>query len=589
MRRILGISAFYHDSAAALLEDGRLTAAAQEERFTRQKHDAGFPIHAVGWILEDRGLTMGEIDAVVFYEKPFVKFERLLETFLAMAPQGFPLFHEAMPRWTREKLFQKGQIADELKSLPGGDRWNERLGFCDHHLSHAASTFYTSPFENAAILTVDGVGEWATTTVAHGRGRTIETLAEQRLPHSLGLFYSAISTFLGFKVNSGEYKVMGLAPYGRPRFAELMADRLIDLRNDGSFRLDMDWFDFATQLRMYSPRMADLFGCAPREPEGPLEQIHMDIAASLQVVTNRAMVGLARHAAELTGEDCLCLAGGVALNCVANRAILADGRIRRIWLPSAPGDAGGAAGAAMAFWHMGEESPRPQLPGEQVFLGPVFSQQDVIRRLDALGAVYEVETAERTTARTAQDLGRGLIVGWMQGRAEFGPRALGNRSILADPRIPDLQKTLNLKIKFRESFRPFAPSVLAEAADEWFADVHPSPFMSVVAHASPGRGRAVVPAVTHLDETARLQTVEAEANPRFHELLSAFAAETGCPMLVNTSFNVRGEPIVLTPEDAFNCFMETGIDRLVIGDVFLHKEDQPDNVRALPRRQFAPD
>ena len=596
--RILGISAFYHDSAAALVEDGRVVAAAQEERFTRKKHDSAFPHHAAAFCLREAGTDLSGIDHVVFYDKPFLKFERLLETYVAMAPKGFKSFRMAMPVWMKEKLFQKSMLRDELKTLPGGTAWNGELLFAEHHQSHAASAFFPSPFSEAAILTMDGVGEWCTTSVGIGRGNELTILKEIHFPHSLGLLYSAFTYYTGFKVNSGEYKVMGLAPYGEPKFVQTILDHLIDLKPDGSFRLDQSYFDYCTGLTMTNERFATLFGGPPRRPEQRLTQREMDLAASIQVVTEEAVLRLARSIAAETGQRNLCLAGGVALNCVANGKLLRAGMFERIWIQPAAGDAGGALGAALAACHQFKDQPRLPLNGriDQMagsYLGPAFSPAETEADLQAAGARFAVVSDDEVTTRTADALAAGRAVGWMQGRMEFGPRALGARSIIADARSPAMQKLLNLKVKYRESFRPFAPSVLREDVADWFELATDSPYMLLVADVVAGRRRQMtaeeealfgidklnvqrseIPAVTHVDYSARVQTVHKETNPRYHALISAFKARTGCPVIVNTSFNVRGEPIVCTPADAFRCFMGTEIELLVAGNCVLAKEDQ---------------
>ena len=595
---ILGISALYHDSAAALLREGQIVAAAQEERFTRKKHDAGFPEQAIDYVLEEAGITLAEVDRVVFYDKPFLKFERLLETYIATAPSGFASFRKAMPVWLREKLFLKSYIVDRLKTREPGFT-SARLLFSEHHLSHAASAFYPSPFDEALILTIDGAGEWATTALSLGRGGSIEILKEIHFPHSLGLLYSAFTYYTGFRVNSGEYKLMGLAPYGEPKYADLILEHLIDLKPDGSFRLDQRYFSYASGLTMVNGRFCKLFGQPVRLPEkDPITQFHMDVAASIQAVTEECVLRMTRAAHAEYGIANLCLAGGVALNCVANGKILRDGRFDRVWVQPAAGDAGGALGAAYAAWH--GEMGRPRAPAEGGrdamrggYLGPVHDDDRIGRDLARLGARFERLDREEMLDRTAEALAAGKAVGWFQGRMEFGPRALGGRSILADPRSQDMQKVLNLKVKYRESFRPFAPSVLAEKAGEWFDLSAESPYMLMVADVTEAHrhemtpaqtalfgidklnvARSDIPAVTHVDYSARIQTVHAETNPLYHALLSRFEALTGCPMVVNTSFNVRGEPIVCTPEDAFRCFMGTGIEILVIGRHILRKEDQ---------------
>ena len=599
--RILGVSAFYHDSAAVLVEGGRIVAAAQEERFTRKKHDAGYPSNAVAWCLDHAGVAPAEVDRVVFYDKPFLKFERLLETAVAFAPRGFRSFGKAIPVWIKEKLFQKSLLAAELEALDPDVEWSERLLFAEHHQSHAASAFYPSPFDEAVVLTMDGVGEWATTSVAVGRGNALETTREIHFPHSLGLLYTAFTYYTGFRVNSGEYKVMGLAPYGEPKYAQSILDNLIDLKPDGTFRLDMGYFDYCTGLTMTNDRFSALFGVAPRSANDPLEQRHMDLAASVQAVVEEAVLRLTRSLREETGIPRLCLAGGVALNCVANGKVLRDGRFDDIWVQPAAGDAGGALGAALAASHrlFGE----PRLSGAAAgaggdamrgaLLGPEFCQNEIEEALGTAGGRYQVLADAELVDVVASALADGKVVGWFQGRMEFGPRALGNRSILGDPRSPAMQKTLNLKVKFRESFRPFAPSVLRPDVAEWFELDADSPYMLLVAGVKPERRRQMteaerrlfglellnvprseIPAVTHVDYSARVQTVHADANPRYYALLEAFKARTGCPVVVNTSFNVRGEPIVCTPEDAFRCFMGTDIDCLAIGNCLLDKQDQ---------------
>jgi carbamoyltransferase len=610
--RILGISAFYHDSAAALIEDGHTVAAAQEERFTRKKQDANFPRQAIEYCLRAGGLDLDEADYVVFYDKPFLKFERLLETYLAFAPKGFRSFRMAIPLWLREKLFLKQLLRDELRELAADFDWEKRLLFTEHHQSHAASAFFPSPFEEAAILTMDGVGEWATTSIGYGRGNDIRMIKELHFPHSLGLLYSAFTYYTGFKVNSGEYKVMGLAPYGEPRFAQLILDNLIDLKADGSFQLDQSYFDYCTGLRMTNEKFDALFGGTPRKPEEWLTQRHMDLAASIQAVTEEAVLRLARAAAADTGGGNLCLAGGVALNCVANGKVLRDGRFKRIWIQPAAGDAGGAIGAALAAYHIHAGKPRGldnRLDGMQGgYLGPAFDDDESARRLKAAGARCVQLDPDALIDRAAGDLADGKALGWFQGRMEFGPRALGNRSIIADARSPKMQSLLNLKIKYRESFRPFAPAVLHEDVSDWFELDRESPYMLLVADVVERRRRAMtgseqalfgieklnvarseIPAVTHVDYSARVQTVHGETNPRFHALLSAFKARTGCPILVNTSFNVRGEPIVCTPEDAFRCFMGSELDGLAVGNLYLEKSAQDPALKLDYKDTFEPD
>ena len=595
--RILGISAFYHDSAAALVVDGRIVAAAQEERFSRKKHDRSYPASAIQYCLSEGGMDISAIDYVAFYDKPFLKFERLLETYVASAPYGFRSFRMAMPVWLKEKLFQKSLLSARLREAAPDCDWDKKLLFSEHHLSHAASAFYPSPFSHAVILTMDGVGEWATTSVGIGNGNTITIEKEIHFPHSLGLLYAAFTSFLGFKVNSGEYKVMGLAPYGEPRFAKTILDHLIDVKPDGSFRLNQDYFDYCGGLTMTNSRFAELFGISPRCPEDRLDQIHMDLAASIQVVTEDVVLRLTRSLAVETGASNLCLAGGVALNCVANGKVLRDGRFERIWIQPAAGDAGGSLGAALAAYHLEfghERRVDNSLDGMAgCYLGPSFDNGETERRLAATGATFDVLDDERLIDDTALALAENKAVGWFQGRMEFGPRALGARSILANARDPAMQKILNLKVKHRESFRPFAPSVLREHAGDWFDLDCDSPYMLFVADvAAPHRrsmtddeqalfgidklnvARSDIPAVTHVDYSARVQTVHAETNPRYHALLRRFHDITGCPVIVNTSFNVRGEPIVCTPEDAFRCFMGTELDVLVAGNCMLRKEAQ---------------
>ena len=609
--RVLGISAFYHDSAAALVEDGRIVAAAQEERFTRIKHDADFPRHAVAFCLSEAGCRLADVDRVVFYDKPLLKFERLLETYLAFAPRGFASFRKALPLWLKEKLFQKDVLARELRAIdPDFDAAGRQL-FAEHHLSHAASAFFPSPFDEAAVLTLDGVGEWTTTSLAMGRGGDLEVLREIRFPHSLGLFYSAFTQYTGFKVNSGEYKMMGLAPYGEPRYVQRILDSIIDLKDDGSFQLDLSYFDYCAGLRMTSPKFAALFGQPVRGADEPLTQFHMDVAASAQAVTEEAVLRLAHGARALTGARNLCLAGGVALNCVANGKLVRSGIFDGIWVQPAAGDAGGALGAALTGYHIHGRQPRAVAGGDTMrgsYLGPEWPQDEVEKRLKAAGARFAVLDDSRLIEATAEALAEEKAVGWMQGRMEFGPRALGNRSILGDPRSPTMQKTLNLKVKYRESFRPFAPSVLAEDAGAWFEMDGTSPYMLVVAAVREGHRRAMteaeqalfgidklnvprssVPAITHVDYSARIQTVHADTNPRYHALISEFKRRTGCGMLVNTSFNVRGEPIVSSPEDAFRCFMGSEIDILVVGNCFLAKPDQDPALRLDYKNAFALD
>src|SRR4051812_37300258 len=598
--RVLGISAFYHDSAAALIDDGRIVAAAQEERFTRRKHDPGFPLHAIGYCLAEAGIAADELDHVVFYDKPFLKFERLLETYVALAPRGFRSFQMSIPLWLKEKLFQKSLLRDEIGKFSAAFDIG-RLLFCEHHLSHAASAFYPSPFESAAVLTMDGVGEWATTSAAVGNGNRLEIFQEIHFPHSLGLLYSAATYYTGFKVNSGEYKVMGLAPYGEPKYADVILDNLIDLKPDGSFRLDMSYFDYCTGLTMTNERFAGLFGQPVRSAEKLLTPFHMDIAASVQVVLEEAVLRMTRALKKQTGVRNLCLAGGVALNCVANGKIQREGAFENIWIQPAAGDAGGAVGAALAAVHLYGQKPRHTNGGDGMagaLLGPSYAQADVEQRLSAAGAKFSVLSEDAMVEAAADALASQQAVGWFQGRMEFGPRSLGARSILGDPRSPAMQRNLNLKIKYRESFRPFAPSVLREDVANWFELDADSPYMLLVADVRKDRRRAMtaeeevlfgidklnvarseIPAVTHIDYSARVQTVHANTNPLFHRLLTSFKRRTGCPVLVNTSFNVPGDPIVCTPEDAFRCFMGNELDLLVVGNCVMEKAKQDPSLK----------
>ncbi len=600
---ILGIAAFYHDSAACLLKDGEIVAAAQEERFTRKKHDAGFPTHAIQYCLMEAGIAAKDIDNVVFYEKPFVKFERLLETYLAFAPKGFTSFAKAMPVWIKDKLFQKSALIKELKAtLDGSVDWRERLLFSEHHLSHAASAYYPSSFDSAAVLTLDGVGEWTTTSLAIGKGSELRVVKEIHFPHSLGLLYSAFTYYTGFKVNSGEYKVMGLAPYGEPRYADLIREKLITIADDGSFQLDMSYFDYATGLTMTNKKFDALFGGPPRTSETELTQREMDLAASVQKVTEDIVLELARGIAKETGERNLCLAGGVALNCVANGILLREKIFDNIWIQPAAGDAGGALGAALSTWYLHHNkervvsSERDAMKG--AYLGPEFTDEAIETELTVCGANFkklsEIEMIEEVASALADE----KAVGWMQGRMEFGPRALGGRSIIADPRSPVMQKQLNLKVKYRESFRPFAPSVLREDVGNWFEHETDSPYMLLVADVQNDKRRAMteeeealfgidklnvprssVPAITHVDYSARIQTVHADTNPKYHAVISKFKEKTGCPLVVNTSFNVRGEPIICSPTDAFKCFMGTEMDVLAIGNYMLYKEQQDEALK----------
>ena len=609
--RILGISAFYHDSAAALVQDGDIVAAAQEERFSRKKHDSGFPKNAIAYCLSEARAGLKDLDYVVFYDKPFLKFERLVETYLAFAPRGFRSFRMAMPLWTREKLFQKQLLHKELKSLGEGFDWENRLLFSEHHQSHAASAFFPSPFEEAAVLTMDGVGEWATTSAAIGRGNQLQIVKEIFFPHSLGLLYSAFTYYTGFKVNSGEYKLMGLAPYGTPRFTQQILDHLICLQQDGSYRLNVRYFEYCTGLNMTNGEFDRLFGQPARSSEQPLTQFHMDIAASIQEVLNEAALRLTRSLAKDTGLKNLCMAGGVALNCVANGKILRDGAFERIWIQPAAGDAGGALGAALAAYHQHQNQPRTPVPGDSMhgaYLGPRFEQPEIEERLQAAGARFSVLDNAGLIRECVDSLISGKALGWFQGRMEFGPRALGARSILGDARSPSMQSILNLKVKYRESFRPFAPSVLRERVSDWFEMDTDSPYMLLVADVVKSRRRCMteeesalfgidklkaarsdIPAVTHVDYSARVQTVHKETNPRYHELLARFHEKTGCPVIVNTSFNVRGEPVVCAPEDAIRCFMGTEIETLAIGNCFLRKEEQDASLKRSYKDAFALD
>jgi len=594
---ILGISAFYHDSAAALIDDGRIVAAAQEERFTRRKHDSNYPSHAIEYCLSAADISLADVDHVAFYDKPFLKFERLLETYVAFAPRGFKSFSMAIPIWIKEKLFQKSMLTKKLHDAAPNFDWESRLLFAEHHQSHAASAFFPSPFEEATVLTMDGVGEWATASVAEGSGHNLTMTREIHWPHSLGLLYSAFTYYTGFRVNSGEYKVMGLAPYGEPTYKDLILDNLIDLKEDGSFRLNLDYFDYCVGLHMTNYRFDALFGGPARNPEELLTTKHMDLAASVQAVTEEVMLRLTRALAKDNCKGNLCLAGGVALNCVANGKVLRDGAFKNIWVQPAAGDAGGALGAALIAYHGFLGEPRKSngtldaMSGS--YLGPEYSQAEIETRLEVEDAKFETMDETTLISRVANALADGKAVGWFQGRMEFGPRALGNRSILGDPRAPSMQKTLNLKVKYRESFRPFAPSVLREDVADWFDIDSDSPYMLMVADVASDRQRTMtveeealfgidklnivrseIPAVTHIDYSARIQTVHAETNPRYHALISAFKDRTGCPIVVNTSFNIRGEPIVCTPEEAFQCFMGTELDVLVVGNCILEKSEQ---------------
>ena len=596
MTSVLGISAFYHDSAAAIIVDGEIIGAAQEERFTRKKHDANYPKNAINYVLKVAGLKLNDIDHVVFYEKPFLKFERLLETYVGFSPSGFRSFSMSMPLWLSEKLFQKKMLFDALKEQDNNFNNIKKINFSEHHLSHAASAFFSSPYEEAIILTLDGVGEWATTTVSLGKNNKINILKEIHFPHSLGLLYSAFTYFLGFKVNSGEYKVMGLAPYGEPRFKDIILDNLIDVKEDGSFRLNMDYFNYATGLTMTNNKFAKLFDIKRREPENKLLQIHMDIAASIQAVTEEIVLKITRFLHNEYKIENLCMAGGVALNCVANSKILKDGLFKNIWIQPASGDAGGALGAAQVFYYQELNNKREILKTDSMkgsYLGPQFTDDEVESELKNCGANYKKLNLDHIIKDTAKALSEEKAVGWFQGRMEFGPRSLGNRSIIADPRSDNTQKNLNLKVKYRESFRPFAPAVLFEKVSEWFEINSESPYMLFVADVKKTKQiqmtneeknffgidklnikRSSIPSVTHIDYSARIQTVHKETNLMFYKLIEEFEKITKYPVLVNTSFNVRGEPIVCTATDAFNCFMGTDLDVLVCNNFILYKENQ---------------
>lgn len=596
---IVGISAFYHDSAAALVQDGILVAAAQEERFTRIKHDPAFPAQALAYCLKTADITLADVDFVVFYDKPLIKFERLMETYLAYVPRGFTSFRAAIPVWLKEKLFLKSMLRKDLAKLGECTELDlPPLRFTEHHESHAASAFFPSPYERAAVLCMDGVGEWATTSVWLGEGNKIEPVWQIDFPHSLGLLYSAFTYFTGFKVNSGEYKLMGLAPYGKPIYKELILKHLLDLKPDGTFRLDMQYFNYATGLTMTNNKFSELFGRPPRDPESEITQQEMDIASSIQAVTEEVVLRLGRSVQKELKVDNLCLAGGVALNCVANGELLRQGPFENIWIQPASGDAGGAVGAAMSLWHQHLDNPRQVVPGDAMsgsYLGPVYDNVEITTYLDSIGAVYkQIEDADLYSS-VAKVLDDSKVVGWFQGRMEFGPRALGGRSIIGDPRDPKMQEVMNLKIKYRESFRPFAPSVLEETVGDYFEHEQTSPYMLMVANVQEALrkpaaeqeqelfgidrlniARSSLPAITHVDYSARIQTVSATTNPRYHSLLSAFNELTGCSVLINTSFNVRGEPIVCTPEDAYRCFMRTEMDYLVLENCVLKKSDQPE-------------
>ena len=609
MRFVLGISAFYHDSAAAILLDGKIFAAAQEERFTRIKHDSNYPFNAIQFVLKEANISLNDVEKIIFFEKPFLKFERLLETYVAFAPYGFISFCKAMPIWLKDKLFQKKMLFNELKEHDKNFTDERKIFFSEHHLSHAASAFYPSPFNEAIVITADGVGEWATTTVAIGKGNDLEIKKEIHFPHSLGLLYSAFTYFTGFKVNSGEYKLMGLAPYGQAIYKDKILKNLIDVKEDGTFRLDQSYFNYSTGLTMTSNKFNKLFDSKPRNSKNEkLKQFHMDMAASIQSVTEDIMIKLAKSLKREFNISNLCLAGGVALNCVANGKILKEKIFENIWIQPASGDAGGSVGAALAYWYLDQKQER--IPDENdsmngSFLGPEFSNNEIENDLINLGAKFEKLDDYNLFNKTAKDLSKGDAIGWFQGRMEFGPRALGARSILGDPRSPIMQKNLNLKVKYRESFRPFAPSILEDDLKEWFDLESNSPYMLLVANIKTDKTvkmtkqeeklfgidklnikRSEIPAVTHVDYSSRIQTVNEKTNPRYFKLLKSFKDQTNCPVIINTSFNVRGEPIVNTPEDAFNCFMGTDLDKLVIGNFYLNKNDQDSSLKKDYSKNF---
>ncbi len=609
MKSILGISSYYHDSAATLIIDGKIIAAAQEERFTRIKHDSGYPYNAVNFVLDYAKIKLSDIDNIIFYEKPFLKFERLLETYVAFAPKGFSQFSKAMPTWLKEKLFQKKVLFEQLKKHDKKFNDESKIFFSEHHLSHAASAFFPSPFEEAIILTADGVGEWATTTVAIGNKNKLEIKKEIHFPHSLGLLYSAFTYYTGFKVNSGEYKLMGLAPYGNPIYEDKILSNLIDVKNDGSFWLNQDYFNYSTGLTMTNDKFANLFGQKVRDTKREkLTQFHMDIAASIQKVTEDIMIRIVKSLKKEFNIPNLCLAGGVALNCVANGKILKEKIFDNIWIQPAAGDAGGSLGAALALWHIDLNNPRTINPKDDMqgsYLGPEYKQNEIEKELDNLGAVYQVKDEKDLIECTANDLSKGEAIGWFQGRMEFGPRALGARSILGDPRSEVMQKNLNLKVKYRESFRPFAPSVLREDLSEWFEINTDSQYMLIVADINQKKiikmteeqknlfgidklniKRSEIPAVTHVDYSARVQTVHKETNSKYYNLIKKFKEKTNCPVIVNTSFNVRGEPIVNSPSDAFSCFLGTELDKLVIGNCYLSKDNQNQNLNTNYKEKF---
>ena len=609
MTFVLGISAFYHDSAAAIINNGKIISAAQEERFTRKKHDSGYPYNAVEFVLNNSNLKLSDVESIVFYEKPFLKFERLLETYVANAPKGFLQFSKAMPSWLREKLFQKNLLINYLKEHDKSFGNSKKIFFSEHHLSHAASAFYPSPFDEAIILTADGVGEWATTTVAVGKNNKLEIKKEIHFPHSLGLLYSAFTYYIGFKVNSGEYKLMGLAPYGKPKYVNLIYDKLIDVKDDGSFRLNQEYFNYSTGLTMINKKFNNIFGKKPRD--GKKEKItvfHMDIASSIQKVTEDIMLKICKSLKNEYKINNLCLAGGVALNCVANGKILKEKIFKNIWIQPASGDAGGSLGAALAYWYnelnqIRESSDKDLMSGS--YLGPSYTDEQIQQSLDKIGAKYKLFDEKSLIDKTAHDLSKGNVIGWFQGKMEFGPRALGARSILGDPRSSSMQKNLNLKVKFRESFRPFAPSILFEDLQDWFDIKEPSPYMLLVSEIKKNKQiemteyekklfgieklsikRSEIPAVTHVDYSARIQTVHKETNKKYYYLIKRFKEITNCPLIVNTSFNVRGEPIVNSPEDAFNCFMGTELDNLAIGNYYLTKSHQDQSFKKDYKDKF---
>ncbi len=612
MTSILGISAFYHDSAAALIIDGKLIAAAQEERFTRKKHDSGYPFNAIEFVLKFANLKIADVNYITFYEKPFLKFERLLETYVAFAPKGFKQFSKSMPIWLKDKLFQKNLLINNLKRHDKNMSLDNKLFFSEHHISHAASAFFPSPFENAIIITADGVGEWATTTISIGKKDKLEIVKEIHFPHSLGLLYSAFTYYTGFKVNSGEYKLMGLAPYGEPTYYDLIKNKLVDIKEDGSFRLNQDYFNYSTGLTMTNNKFDKLFNSKPRSSEKEkITQFHMDIAASIQKITEEIMLKIAASVRSEYKISNLCLAGGVALNCVANGKILKGNIFDNIWIQPAAGDAGGSLGSALSLWHLELKNKRTVFNFDQMrgsFVGPEYSQDEIEKALEKKGGIFEVMKEEVLIDKTAQDLSEAKAIGWFQGRMEFGPRALGCRSILGDPRVTDMQKNLNLKIKYRESFRPFAPSILREDLNTWFKLNVDSPYMLLVSEINDNKKirmsekvknlfgieklnlkRSTVPAVTHVDYSSRIQTVHKSTNEKYYKLIKAFKDKTGCPILVNTSFNVRGEPIVNTVENAFDCFMGTELDCLVIGNCYLKKKDQDVNLRKKYHTKFDKD